>query len=197
MRESSMPTEVFSPEGGLEPEFVEGVLAGKPDSFDRLITPLLPRLKALARRGVHPQDVEDVVQQTTLKIFVNLRRFRFQSRFSTWAIAILLNEMRQFRRDQRKFGRDVNEPLERTSLADLIPDPTVDQQADAIRRETSERVRKAILHLPPDMSLAVTLYHLEGVSAHEIQRRLSITAAKLRTDLFRGRRRLTRVWAEC
>jgi RNA polymerase sigma factor (sigma-70 family) len=197
MRESSMPTELFSPEGGLEPEFVEGVLAGQPHSFDRLITPLLPRLKALARRGVHPQDVEDVVQQTTLKIIVNLRRLRFQSRFSTWAIAILLNEVRQFRRDQSKFGVELNEPLERTRLAELIPDPTADQQAHAIQRETTERVRKAILRLPPDMSLAVTLYHLEGVSAHEIQRRLSIAPSKLRTDLFRGRKRMARIWAEC
>jgi RNA polymerase sigma factor (sigma-70 family) len=197
MHEAGMPTELLSREGSLEAQFVQSFMAGEPGSFDLLITPLLPRLKALARRGVHPQDVEDVVQQTTLKIIVNLRRFRFQSRFSTWAIAILLNEMRQFRRDQRKFGLEVNEPLERTSLADLIPDPTADQHADAIRRETTERVRKAILHLPPDMSLAVRLYHLEGVSALEIQRRLSITAAKLRTDLFRGRKRLIRIWAEC
>jgi RNA polymerase sigma factor (sigma-70 family) len=192
-----MPTELFLPEGSLEPDFVEGLLAGEPDSFDRLITPLLPRLKALARRGVRPQDVEDVVQQTMLKTIINVRRFRFQSRFSTWAITILLNEVRQFRRDQRKFGLDLNEPLERASLADLIPDPTADQHGDAIRRETTERVRKAVQQLPPAMSLVVTLYHLEGISAHEIQRRLSITPAKLRTDLFRGRKRLARIWAEC
>jgi RNA polymerase sigma-70 factor (ECF subfamily) len=196
MHESGMPTELLSRGDGLEAQFVQSVMAGEAGSFDRLLTPLLPRLKALARRGVHPQDVEDVVQQTMLKIFVNLRRFRFQSRFSTWAIAILLNEMRQLRRDQRKFGLDLNEPMERTSLADLIPDPAADQHADVIRREITERVRKAVLHLPPDMSLAVTLYHLEGISAEKIQQRLRITATKLRTDLFRGRKRLTRIWAD-
>jgi RNA polymerase sigma factor (sigma-70 family) len=197
MHESRMEADLLSQERSLDARFVQSFMAGEPGSFDQLITPLLPRLKALARRGVHPQDVEDVVQQTTLKILVNLRRFRFQSRFSTWAMAILLNEIRQFRRDQCKFGLNVNEPLERTRLADVIPDPAADQHADAVRRETRERVRKAVRQLPPAMSLVVTLYHLEGVSAHEIQRRLNITPAKLRTDLFRGRKRLTQVWAEC
>jgi RNA polymerase sigma factor (sigma-70 family) len=186
-----VPGALLSRKGMLEAEFVQEDMAGEPGSFERLITPLLPRLKALARRGVHSQDVDDVVQQTALKIFVNLRRFRFQSRFSTWAIAILFNEVQQFRRNQRKFGLEVNEPLERTRLADLIPDPAADQQTDAIQRETTDRVRRAILDLPPDMSIAVTLYHLEGVSAREIQRRLSISPSKLRTDLFRGRKRLT------
>jgi RNA polymerase sigma-70 factor (ECF subfamily) len=192
-----MPIELSSTDGNLEVEVVQGVLAGEPGSFDRLITPLLPRLKALARRALHPQDVEDVVQQTTLKIFVSLRRFRFQSRFSTWAFAILLNEVRQFRRDQSKFGVGLNEPLERAGLADLIPDPNADQHADVIRRETAEKVRKAIQELPPAMGLAMTLYDLEGVDAREIQRRLCITATKFRTDLFRGRKHLTRIWTKC
>jgi RNA polymerase sigma-70 factor (ECF subfamily) len=188
-----MSREFLSPEHSLEAEFVRGVMAGEPGSFNRLLTPLLPRLKALARRGVHPQDVDDVVQQTTLKILVNLKRFRFQSRFSTWAIAILLNEVRQFRRDQKKFGAELHEPLERKSLAEAIPDPGADPQADAIRRETTETMRKAIAQLPPAMSLAVTLYDLDEVSAAEIQQRLSITSSKLRTDLFRGRKRLSRI----
>jgi RNA polymerase sigma-70 factor (ECF subfamily) len=178
-------------------ERIQRVLTGDPASFDRLIAPLLPVLKSLARRGVSPQDVEDVVQQTTMKIFANLKRFRFQSRFSSWAVAILLNEVRQFRRDQRRFGAGVNEPLERVRLADLIPDPRADQLADTIRRETAKRVHKAVRQLPPAMSDAITLYYLEGMTGHAIQQRLSITASKLRTDLFRGRKRLTQLCVKC
>jgi DNA-directed RNA polymerase specialized sigma24 family protein len=88
MRGPDLPVEVLLQQRALEADWIREALAGEGGSFNRLIAPILPRLKAIARRGVRSQDAEDVVQQTAMKIFVNLKQFRFQSRFSSWAIAI-------------------------------------------------------------------------------------------------------------
>src|SRR6266404_3557074 len=59
------------------------------------LTPLLRIVQATV--GTH-QDVEDIVQQATLKALAHLEQFRFQASFRTWLIRIGLNEARQWRR---------------------------------------------------------------------------------------------------
>src|SRR5437899_8548218 len=89
----------ISTTGAEEVGLIRKILSGRNDLFAELIAPhLKPLLRAVrVTIGGHP-DVEDIVQQTTLKAFTHLEQFRFEASFRTWLIRIGFNEARAWRR---------------------------------------------------------------------------------------------------
>ena len=82
------------------------ILAGETQLFHDLVKPHEQRLYRMAIAIVrNPTDAEDVVQESYLKAFLNLSKFRFDARFSTWLTSITLNEARSVVR-RRASSRD-------------------------------------------------------------------------------------------
>jgi len=63
--------------------------AGDREAFDRLASAGLPKLRAVVRRMVgHPDDTDDLVQETLLRAWNARSTFRGDAGFSTWLCAI-------------------------------------------------------------------------------------------------------------
>ena len=79
------------------------ILSGETCLFQILVDPYSERLYRMALAIVRNQaDAEDVVQESCLKAFLNLRKFRFDARFSTWLTSIALNEAKALVRTRRR-----------------------------------------------------------------------------------------------
>jgi RNA polymerase sigma-70 factor (ECF subfamily) len=171
---------------------IRKILGGRQDLFAELIAPHLNVLSRTIRAtiGSHP-DVEDIVQQTTLKALVHLEQFRFEASFRTWLIRIGLNEARAWRRKCASSRFSTLDPAEMTRLpvTDESHSPWVEYQ----RTEASARLRAALALLPEKYRTVMLLRDLYGFTLSEVAQRLELTIPAVKTRQLRARRKMAKV----
>jgi RNA polymerase sigma-70 factor (ECF subfamily) len=129
-----------------------------------------------------PADAEDAVQETLLRAWRGLPRFRAQSSCGTWIYRICLNAIS----DQR--ARSANRAT--TPLDDVVEpgDPR-----DAVReREVAGALQEALAGLDESFRTAVILYDVSGRSYGEIAEILAVPEGTVKSRIFRGRAELAR-----
>jgi RNA polymerase sigma-70 factor (ECF subfamily) len=101
------PTDAASSEdGGAIDVRSERLIArcreGDRDGFGELVVLTAPRVRRLLGRLVgRGADLDDLVQETYLRAWRALPRFRGESRFSTWLLRIATNTARTWRRGRK------------------------------------------------------------------------------------------------
>jgi RNA polymerase sigma-70 factor (ECF subfamily) len=170
-----------------ELETISAILSGDSHKFQDLISPYVRGTYATALRMLKNQaDAEDATQEAFLRAFCCLRRFRGDSRFSTWLYAILLNESRS------KLRRNAKVRLEPLDIAPwdmgLTFADTTDNPAQALdRNETCTLLHDAIETLPQKYREVFHLREEKGFSIRETADLLAITADTVKVRLHRAR----------
>src|SRR5580658_4032448 len=97
------PAPVDAIEPSSERALITSIIAGDRDKFHLLIRPYERQIYRTALALVkNESEAEDVVQDAVLKAYRKLASFRGDARFSTWLIAITLNEARgRLRKENR------------------------------------------------------------------------------------------------
>jgi RNA polymerase sigma-70 factor (ECF subfamily) len=96
----------------------------------------------------------------------------------------------------------VNEALRLLRRAPMAPIDSVDvgkddsPDANMVRSETVEQVRRAIDKLPDHFRAALVLCEYERLSYPQIAQELGVTIQQTKTWIFRGRRQLEQMLAE-
>lgn len=168
-------------------------LAGDVTGFEQIVRHYSPMIFSLAARMVGPTDAEDIVQETFLRAYHGLEKFRGESSLKTWLYAIALNRararhgtlarMREFFVTSRRGAPD-EEPY---SAIDDAVDTAATPEENAMTRQRRMRLRGAIQSLPPEFRTAVILRDLEGLSYQEVAEVLSIPIGTVRSRIARGR----------
>ncbi|MCU0646430.1 MAG: RNA polymerase sigma factor [Gemmatimonadaceae bacterium] len=140
----------------LDPGLIARAVDGDRQAFAELVERLHPRALRFAHRmlGDSP-DADDAVQDTFIRVWKALPRFRVGSPFDPWFFKILGNRCRTALEKRR---RDMTETLEPELAAEAAaPDP---YQLDDVHR--------VLARLPAEQREAFLLYHVEGLSYEEI-----------------------------
>jgi RNA polymerase sigma-70 factor (ECF subfamily) len=170
---------------------IREILCGRRDLFADLIGPHVKPLFHIIQRAIgQRQDVEDIVQQATLKALVHLAQFRAQASFRTWLVQIGLNEARQWQRG-RAAWRYL--PLDLTPARLTITDERHSPSRDFQRNEMAARLRSAAAKLPEKYRSVFHLLELEELSIAETARRLGLNVSTVKTRRMRARRRVARL----
>ena len=140
---------------------------GEPDS-DVLETGL--RLLADA------QKAEEACQETFIKVWQQLHRFRGDSSFSTWLHSIATRTAIDLLRKERKLH--------------LVDTSEVDDYADSPAPEPCEDLEKAIASLPARARAVFVLFALEGYTHPEISKLLGIAEGSSKAHYHRARQLL-------
>ena len=126
----------------------------------------------------------DASQNSFLKAFGAVDRFRGESAFRTWLLAIAGNEARGLLRKQKKRREDTLESL------DVLPARGNDPAEEAVLRSEVARVRAVLADLPEKQKLSVNLRIFEGLSFREIGEIIESTEGSARVNYHHGIRRL-------
>lgn len=166
-------------------------LAGDVLGFEQIVRHYSGMVFSLAARLVGPADAEDVVQETFLRAWHGLGRFRGESSLKTWLYAIALNRARARHGTLSRF-RAVFTPgktREEDAFASLddAADPALSPEENAVVTERRRRLRAAIRTLPDEFRTAVVLRDLEGLSYEEVAEVLGVPVGTVRSRLARGR----------
>ena len=133
------------------------------------------------------QDARDIVQDTYLRAYRGLRRFRGDSRFRTWLFRITVNCASTHTSRARRHRHD---PL--ASAEGGIDEP-VGPAADDTRAETltlRADLEAAIAALPPKLRAVVVLRDIYDLSLDAIAAELGISQAAAKVRLHRARQQL-------
>ncbi len=156
---------------------------GDERAFEQLVAEHRNRLYTLAVRELSSvADAEDAVQETIVRAWRGLPRFRAESSFSTWIYRICLNTVS----DQRtRAARRPTTPLED------IREPSDPRDAVA-ESELSSALQRALAGLEDGYREAVILYDVLGRSYAEIAEVLGVPEGTVKSRIFRGRAELAR-----
>jgi RNA polymerase sigma-70 factor (ECF subfamily) len=138
----------------------------------------------------HQDDAEDAMQETLLRAYLNLGRFRRACKFSTWMTAIGINAaltVIRKRKSRRESDIEPSSPNETAwDIADQAPDP----EHRVAKAQIILLLRKELLGLPMNMQEAVASYYEHDHSLQEAADALGISVGAIKSRLLRGRRSL-------
>jgi RNA polymerase sigma-70 factor, ECF subfamily len=178
-------------ENGRELALIASILAGDREKFHLLIRPYESQLYRTAVALLKNEaDAEDAVQDAVLKAYRKLASFRGDAKFSTWLVAITLNEARgRLRRDNRTAVDSLDEMRE--DNGDYTPAPLTDWRevplATLERQEIRALVQQAVSELPDSYREIVTLRDVEELSINDTASLLGISIALVKVRLHRAR----------
>jgi RNA polymerase sigma-70 factor (ECF subfamily) len=167
-------------------EAIENVLSGNREMFEVIVrryNPLLYRV-GMAYLRSHAQ-AEDAMQNTYLKAFLNLGRFRRGAAFSTWLTRIMINECLMVIRRRKKASENT------ISLEGAAGPIAAPQARDEISlKEMKALLEQAIAKLPRKYRAVYVMREVQQMTTAATAASLGLSPESVKVDLHRARERL-------
>ena len=192
-----MDTEPTAAEADVpELDLVRQAQAGDTAAFDQLVGRFRNRVFGMIYNMVHnEQDAWDLAQDSFLKAWKSISRFRGQSSFYTWLYRIVMNvTIDAMRKKQVKGGgAEFNDEIQ---LKEIDPASRTVPHADALPHERMEhkeiggRIEAAIAQLSPEHRAVILMKEIEDMQYHEIAESLGCSIGTVMSRLFYARKKL-------
>ncbi len=132
-------------------------------AFNQLVRAYQERIYHHVRKMViDHDDTDDLVQETFLKVYKHIDRFREDARLYTWIYRIATNECLSFlKKKKRRFFMPIHDL--KTELVGKL-----DQQADLSGDEIQLKLQKALLTLPDKQRLVFNMKYYDEMKFDEI-----------------------------
>jgi RNA polymerase sigma-70 factor (ECF subfamily) len=173
-------------------ELIKSFLSDNAGAFDRLVIKHQNMVFNLCFRIVGDYDeANDCAQETFIKVYNNLRTFRFQSSFTTWLYRIAVNTCRNRisssdNRIRKKMLR-INNPGDAGGDPIEIHDCSFDPDTIFEKNERTRLIHDAIDALPGDLKILIVLRDLEGNSYGAITEITGVNLGTVKSRLARAR----------
>ncbi len=179
-----------------EEALVARLRAGEMSAFEELVNEYQPLVYALTLRILgDAEEARDATQETFLKIFRHLGKFRGEASLKTWVCRVAINQARSAERWWRRRHRDETESLDEARDGDgevrrQLISPAASPETIAIDRERHRQIEAALATVKRDFRIAVILRDIEGLSYEEIAEILEVSVGTVKSRIARGREML-------
>lgn len=168
-------------------KLVERAKAGDVSAFDELVRKTYKSTYKLALKLTgNVDDAFDVLQETYLRAFGSLKKFRADSSFPTWLYRITSNCASTLIAAGK--SRSYDQLDGQNELADTSEESNLEEMA--AKSVDRDGLRAALSSLPKRLQAVVLLRDVYGFAHKEIADRLGITEAAAKVRLHRGRLKL-------
>ena len=171
-------------------ELVRRARQGDGTAFDLLYTRYRHKVHSLVGRYLNRvEDVEDVAQETFIKAYRALPRFRGESAFYTWLYRIAVNTAKNHLASRHHRIQAVEldaEDADGGEVAAALQDNTGPEDI-ARQGELKIAIDSALAALPEDLRVALTLREFNGLSYAQIAEVLECPVGTVRSRIFRAR----------
>ena len=128
-------------------------------------------------------DAEEAAQDTFLKAFRALQRFRSDSKFSTWLFRICYNTCLTVKRKKFLETQELNGCVDYYQQVEFQPH-------EAEQNENIELVNRAMCSLQAEEAAIITLFYVDDLSTAEIAEITGISEVNVRVKLHRSRKHI-------
>lgn len=130
----------------------------------------------------NPQDAEEAMQDSFLKVFTRLEQYQAGTSFEAWLQQIAVRTAIDYVRRQLPEEEDLTD-----DYAELADEDTPDEEE---LQCSVAQVKAACQQLPVGYRVVLSLYLFEGYDMEEIASILNIRPASVRSQYLRGKRKL-------
>jgi RNA polymerase sigma-70 factor, ECF subfamily len=166
---------------------VAWIIDGRTDCVRELIGRYGRALRAVLRRtlGEDP-DLEDLCQESWMRVIRHAHTYDPTYAFSTWIFRIAWNLAQDRLRRRSRGGSLAADPEAMDGHAD--PTPAADDQF--LARERDQALRDSIAALPDHLRETLMLRYFEDLSEREVAERLEVPTGTVKSRLHTAHRRL-------
>ena len=170
-------------------QIVEQCLAGDQDSEYRLYQLYSNALYNTCLRMLNSTaDAEDILQETFLKIFRNLKSYNTSSNFYTWANRIAINScINHQNKKSVDYTLDYSHEIEMKAAQDEYSEEEISLNV--------QNITQGISQLPDGYRQILSLYLLEGYDHREISEILQISESTSKSQYARAKKKLRTIIA--
>ncbi len=173
--------------------YINQVLLGEVNAFAVLVDRYKDMIFTLAIKMVKNREVaEEVSQDTFIKIFNSLSKFKGDSKFSTWIYKIAYNTCLDYLKKNKKEEHNV--------VIDELKGYVVKTTTNALSiledQERKQDIQNCLNLLPSEESFLLTLFYFEDQNLNEIGKIMDISANNVKIKLFRSRKKLAVILKE-
>ncbi len=135
------------------------------------------------------EDAEDVLQDTFMSVFKNLKQFRSESTIGAWIKRATVNKCINFLKKRRL----LTVPVEERTLK-MVDEPTSRDETDLSL--SVDTIRRAVMELPDGYRVVFSLYMFEGYDHSEISEITGIEVSTSKSQLNRAKKKLRKLLKE-
>ena len=173
--------------------YINKILNGDTNAFAVLVNRYKDLVYTLSLRMMkNREEAEEVAQDTFLKTYKSLNRFKGDSKFSTWIYRVAYNTCldRLKKNKRQQYTVAIDEYTEHHVK-------TIDNALDKIEeQEKQQAIKKCLELLPSEDSFLLTLYYFDELSLNEISKIVGLKPNNVKVKIFRSRKKLATILKE-
>jgi RNA polymerase sigma-70 factor (ECF subfamily) len=172
---------------------LDALKAGDRLAFARLVDDYSGKIYRLARKILTDErDVEDVLQETFIKVYQKIATFEGRSQLATWIYRIAVNEALTILRKKDPEAISLEQGFEMDDESDdSTPVEIMDwcclPENDLLSTEARLHIDLAIRKLSPALRAVFLLRDVEGLSVRETAEALNLSEPTVKVRLLRAR----------
>jgi RNA polymerase sigma-70 factor, ECF subfamily len=178
----------------VDAELVARTVAGDQRAFELLVIKYQRRVERLIARMVRDVDlVDDIAQETFIRAYRALPKFRGEAQFYTWLYRIAVNTAKKslmaMKRDPLVFGHGIASSGSDDETYRPQHEQTSHETPDMVlaAKEIAAVVNAAMDALPDDLRQALSLREIDGWTYEEIATTMNCPIGTVRSRIFRAR----------
>lgn len=172
---------------------IKRVLEGDNSAYEFLQKKYKNLIYSLVKKMIkNDSDVEDLVQETFIKAYKALDKFKFNYSFSAWIYRIASNNTIDFLRKRRFDTFSIDKPIGNAEDENYfeIEDNSYSPDSELINQQKSDIISAAIDTLPENYREIILLRHEEELDYKTIAEQLDLPLGTVKAHLFRARKLL-------
>lgn len=169
---------------------IEAILNGDANAYSLLVNRYKDLVFTLALRMMkHHEEAEEVAQDSFIKAYRSLDKFKGDSKFSTWMYRVTYNTcLDRLKKNKRQQNTVAIDEFTEHKVK------TIDNALDKIEKEERQlAIKQCLDQLSNEDNYLLTLYYFDELSLDEIAEIIGLKPNNVKVKLFRSRKRLATV----
>ena len=173
--------------------YIKKVISGNTNAFVHLVDNYKDMVYSLAYKMTkNKQEAEEISQDTFVKAYKNIRKFKGDSKFSTWLYRIAYHTSLDYLKKDKnhKHTFEINE----ITLNQITSVDNILQGLE--RKERAQLVDMCLFKLPEDERSLLWMFYFDEFSLNEITEITALSESNIKVKLHRARKKLLTIVKE-
>lgn len=162
---------------------IEKAISGDKDAFGKIISQYEKKLYIIAKSRINnEEDVKDIIQETIMNAYINLKTLKDIEKFNSWITTILINTCNKF------YTKNNINVVSYDGMVENSINLACDQDTEGINNYMD--FAQIIGFLEVEDRTIITMYYMEDYTTKEIGEIFNINESTLRSRISRIRERI-------